>query len=98
MRAVLAAWIACSALLGCATTKEAHPLTRRASFDFQCPREQLRYTELDERAWGVSGCGKRATYIMACQGQGWNEECTWVLNGAIESSPPASGGPPGQTN
>jgi hypothetical protein len=100
MKAVVAALLTFGAGLGCATTS-VHPLTRRASFDFQCPQDQLRYMEIDRRSVGVAGCSKRATYIEACQGQGWNEECTWVLNGGIESTGPAqpsSGGPPGQTN
>jgi hypothetical protein len=74
---------------GCATTKEVHPLTKRASFDFQCPTDQLLYYELDRRSYGVSGCDKRATYVETCQGQGFSEQCTWVLNGAVESTQPA---------
>lgn len=100
MKAVVAALLTFGVGWGCATTY-VHPLTRRASFDFQCPQDQLRYMEIDNRAVGVVGCNKRATYIETCRGQGFAEECTWVLNGGIESSAPAQpapGGPPGQTN
>jgi hypothetical protein len=98
MKVALVVFVACLAS-GCATTKEVHPLTRRAAFDFQCPHDQLRYFAIDSRSQGVAGCNKRATYIQTCQGQGWNEECTWVLNGSVESTegaPPSASGPPGQ--
>ena len=99
MKSVVAALLVCGMGLGCATNS-VHPLTRRASFDFQCPQDQLRYVKLDDRAVGVAGCSKRATYIESCVGKDWDEACTWVLNGGIESTAPAqpsSGGPPGQT-
>jgi len=72
---------------------DVHPLTRRASFDFQCPKEQLHYYEIDKRSYGVSGCNRRATYVESCQ-QG-NINCTWVLNGAVESTEPVA--PPAAT-
>lgn len=103
MKAVAAVLLILGVASGCATTKTVHPLTRRASFDFQCPTDQLRYTEIDNRSYGVSGCGRRAMYIETCQGEGWMRECTWVLNGAVESyapapQPAAASGPPGQMN
>jgi len=64
-------WLALSA---CATEGS---LKKRATFDFNCPEGQLAVTDLGE--WGtgpkgVTGCGKRATYVFA-HGQ-------WVLNSA----------------
>lgn len=48
-------------------------LKERAAFDLQCPKESLQTTELGSMAQqGVSGCGKRATYVQA---QG-----VWVMN------------------
>lgn len=42
------------------------PLGPRASFDLNCPKESLSYTDLGEDAWGVTGCGQRATYQWSC--------------------------------
>jgi hypothetical protein len=65
-------------------------LIRRASFDLNCDRSQLRYQSIDERTQGVMGCGRRATYIETCRTQ-YGSDCVWVLNGAIDSD---TGGPP----
>jgi hypothetical protein len=78
--------LVCVLAFGCATTKQVHPLTKRASFDLQCPGEQLHYYELSERSYGVKGCDKQATYVESCRGGAWSEECTWVLNGMVEST------------
>jgi hypothetical protein len=96
MKAVAPLLFVCALAVGCATTS-VNPLTQRAMFDLQCPRENLRYVKIDDRSYGVIGCDKRATYIQSCQGQGWNEECTWVLNGTVDATQRApSSGPPGQ--
>lgn len=53
-------------------------LRQRASFEFSCPADQLQITPLDDNAashgggtTGVSGCGKKATYIWDAFGTGW---------------------------
>jgi hypothetical protein len=60
-----------------------------AQFDLECPREQLRYTQIDQGTWGVEGCGKRTKYIKTCRQVveaaplvGWvpHDECRWVQN------------------
>jgi hypothetical protein len=49
----------------------------RAAFDLTCPKEQLHSQELgDERTVGVSGCGRRATYVYDYRSD------SWFLNGA----------------
>jgi hypothetical protein len=67
---------------GCATTttKEVHPLIKRASFDLDCPREKLTWRKFDDLTYGVKGCGQKATYIESCRGNGVNETCVWVRN------------------
>jgi hypothetical protein len=57
-------------------------LLKHASFDLQCPRDDLAVTKLDSRARGVQGCGRQATYIYACDGPQRNPytKCTWVMN------------------
>src|SRR5262245_48288002 len=65
-----------------------HPVAVRAPFDLDCPREQLAYQRLDPKTMGVSGCGRRATYILICRDRIDKEslridtyvECTWTLD------------------
>lgn len=67
------------------------PLWPRASFDLECSRESLRYVELGDDIYGVSGCGKRATYQYMCGidrvtpnlstgGVITHRKCQWVRN------------------
>jgi hypothetical protein len=96
---VLAFGLGCALLvLGCREpeaqapqTPKRHPVAVRAPFDLDCPREQIVYQRLDARTMGVSGCGRRATYIRACRdrvastsGNHVNTyvECSWLLDGA----------------
>lgn len=37
---------------------------KRASFDLQCPREQLTRTYLGSATFGMAGCGKTITYLF----------------------------------
>ncbi len=71
-------------LTGCATSGD--QLRTRAGFDLGCPREQVMLTPLDgnggeptsgpiadsETTVGVSGCGRKATYVKV--------KGTWVKN------------------
>jgi hypothetical protein len=66
-----------------------HPVAVRAPFDLDCPREQLAYQRLDPKTMGVSGCGRRATYIRVCRDRVSKTygnqidtyvECTWTLD------------------
>jgi hypothetical protein len=77
------------ALAACGAYKprpKAHPLTMRASFDFNCAKKKLRYVKIDDRSYGVVGCNRQATYIEACNGGGFLRSCSWVLNGAIQDT------------
>lgn len=58
-------------------------LSKRASFDLDCPSDSLEFVELDERTVGVKGCEQRATYVEMCKpcANGYvGCECTWILN------------------
>ena len=61
---------------GCAAMDSAMygDLMRRAAFDLQCPEEQLTRTSLasSNSVQGVSGCGRRATYVL--------RGADWILN------------------
>ncbi len=63
---------------GCAASID--QLAKRASFDLDCPREDLHYRELDAQTMGVRGCGRQATYVEVCRS---GENCTWVMNNAL---------------
>lgn len=65
---------------GCAPTVEERwetalqDLSKRASFDLDCPASQLTFHELsDPSEQGVTGCDQRVTYIMV-------PYTGWVLN------------------
>jgi hypothetical protein len=71
-------------------TPKRHPVAVRAPFDLNCPREQLVYQRLDTRTMGVSGCGRRATYIRVCRDRIGSQvgsyvstyvDCSWLLDG-----------------
>lgn len=80
MRRSVAMFVIC-AVTGCGAgfrerfeAQELPRLKERAAFDLQCPKEQLTTAELGSMATqGVSGCGKRATYVQAPSGQ-------WIMN------------------
>ncbi len=58
-------------------------LRSRASFDLQCPKNQIQITQIDQRTMGVLGCGQQATYVENCAGQEWlwgGSDCTWIQN------------------
>ncbi len=70
-----------------------HPVERRAPFEMDCPREALRFHKLDPKTIGVSGCGRRLTYVKVCRQKAkrillsdyydLKEECQWVANTAL---------------
>lgn len=64
------------ALSGCFTGMS--NLKSRASFDFECPEEQLKLTEISSATYGVEGCGRRGTYV--CKSGPASSCPDWVLN------------------
>ena len=72
------------------STQQLHDdLRRRAAFDFNCPPESLTITELGQssagnvNSAGVTGCGKRASYVRPLN------NTAWVLN-AVDGQPATS--------
>jgi len=66
-------------------------LKRRASSDFDCPREEVRTKTLDDRTKVAEGCGQVGTYIRVCNQRCVDPTsddcgCTWVLDSARRSS------------
>src|SRR5690349_574636 len=101
MLASLSVWA-----VGCATGGGENELRARAAYDLNCPPESIAMTQLQDgnfmattnhgAAYGVTGCGRRATYV--------NNVGAWVLNNqeatgepgkapAPPASPPATARP-----
>ena len=58
-------------------------LRNRAAFDLDCRSDQLEVVEIDGKTRGVTGCGRRNTYVEDCEREeafGARAGCTWVLN------------------
>lgn len=74
-------------MLGCGPSEGA--LRTRAAFDMQCPADHLQVIELARFTRGVTGCGKRGTYVVSAG------TAEWVLNSEAnsEAKPPAPPGP-----
>lgn len=85
---------------GCGASLE--QLRARAAFDFSCPEGQLSVVDIDSRTKGVTGCGRRGTFVESCTPKPWQGvECTWVLNssgvpgsGDLTATPPPPSLPP----
>jgi len=52
-------------------------LKTRAAFDLDCQKAELQVVDLGGMTRGVTGCGRKATYIWACSPGG---PCNWVMN------------------
>ncbi len=64
---------------GCASTevyRGPRALLNRATFDLSCPIEQLVVVDIDANTKGVSGCGKKATYIRM--------NYSWIANTPVQ--------------
>lgn len=48
---------------------------KRATFELNCPAEQLVVTPLTDRSAGVTGCGHKVVYVISATGE-------WVLDSA----------------
>lgn len=35
----------------------------KAAFDFECQKDAIQVTKIDNGSYGATGCGKRATYV-----------------------------------
>ncbi|MBU1380928.1 hypothetical protein KKD49_08860 [Myxococcota bacterium] len=59
---------------------------QRAQFDFNCSREKLTVHHLGGEAFGIVGCGQKATYVVTChsgqpvRGFAHTGICTAILN------------------
>ena len=68
-------------IVGCGATED--QLRARAAYDFQCKAADLEIVSIDDRTRGVSGCGRRSTYVESCSRVGdfgAKSDCTWVEN------------------
>jgi hypothetical protein len=74
LAAIVVLAVHCGILGGCGSAMK--NLRSRAAFDLGCPEGELQTQELGGGAWGVTGCGKKATYVKA----GPHGKSSWVLN------------------
>lgn len=58
--------VACERKTNAPDENKPHRILKRASFDMNCPAEQLDTFLLDEHTRAVVGCGKRASYNHIC--------------------------------
>ncbi len=81
----------CAGAIDRARARRMEEVRPRASFDFGCAEADLQLHALNEDSLtvGVTGCGKRATYVYA------SPYGPWVLN-ALEGKVPAQTDPTGQ--
>lgn len=90
------AWLLLLCVAGCESPlaqygKAVDELEKRASFDLNCPREQIEWTSLGERTRGATGCGRQASYLWVCQrandkygrdiGRYDDDSCQWLIQG-----------------
>ncbi len=58
--------------------------TQAASFDLDCPAEEISASKLDETSYVASGCGKEARYILdKCHEMNWKTVCTAMISGEV---------------
>jgi hypothetical protein len=84
MPLLLLALAACDLTPDPASPQAMDELQKRASFDLNCPGEQLRWTSLGYRTRGVAGCGRQGTYLWNCRPipGAAVERCEWLMNNA----------------
>lgn len=96
MRAtVIAMTVFLSACVAATGAAKRDLVIERAAFDLQCDRARLQAVELgNANVYGVTGCGKRATYVVDCS-DGYANSCKSILNSPSGSSsvPPAPSSP-----
>jgi hypothetical protein len=51
---------------------------RRAAFEMQCNRAELKAFWIDDKTIGVKGCSQRLVYVQVCHGG--LDDCQWILN------------------
>jgi hypothetical protein len=65
-------------LTGCGHHATPQQLRSRAADELNCPADNLRVRDLDERRRWVAGCGKSRTYAEECRRDNQGaESCGW---------------------
>jgi hypothetical protein len=55
-----------------------------AAFDFECDKEAITISKMNDTSYGAKGCGKKARYtVIHCGEMNWKTVCTAAINGAI---------------
>lgn len=73
---------------------------RQASFDMSCPEAQLTVAPLDASSFGVTGCGRRMSYVPrsnVCSPNqveaNLDQACDGLVANVISAEPPATTAP-----
>jgi len=85
---LLIALIGAGACGGADVNVDVATVKTRASFDLNCPEDEVRGRWLDDNTLGVTACGKRATYVKECHSNvttsplaaAMSEDCRWIMN------------------
>ncbi len=79
---ILVAITLIGSLHGCASTMT-NTVLNRATFDLDCPSKSIKTQELGFKTVGVTGCGKRATYVLNGECTS-NKSCQAIMNSALK--------------
>ncbi|WNZ57215.1 hypothetical protein QT397_07695 [Microbulbifer sp. MKSA007] len=68
---------------GCASLMK-ETVSKRAPFDLNCDAGSITIQQLGYRTYGVSGCDKRATYVLQGPCSGPGSQCLAVMNSNVD--------------
>lgn len=71
------------ALGGCSSLMM-ETVSKRAPFDLNCEAQSITIHQLGARTYGVSGCDKRATYVLQGPCTAPGSICVAVMNSNVE--------------
>jgi hypothetical protein len=79
---ILAIVVFAAVLPACAVSKgeKMNVALNRATFDLNCPRNQLNIVDLSNDTYGITGCYQRATYLVQCETLDNIDTCKAILN------------------
>ncbi|BBM00488.1 hypothetical protein GL2_05620 [Microbulbifer sp. GL-2] len=72
-------------VLGGCSSLMMETVSKRAPFDLNCNAQSIAVHQLGTRTYGVSGCDKRATYVLQGPCAGPGSPCIAVMNSNIEN-------------
>ncbi|WP_444932207.1 hypothetical protein ACJJIF_10715 [Microbulbifer sp. SSSA002] len=71
-------------VLGGCTSLMEETVSKRAPFDLNCDADSITIQQLGGRTYGVSGCDKRATYVLQGPCTAPGSRCLAVMNSSVD--------------